>query len=251
MNQSDENKETFEVLTPQGFEHSDKPQKMKFTKRTSCVRCGTCCRTNPPTLLKNDAALLAAGTIGPEHLVVIRDGERVYSVSDKDTYVAPFEMIMVRGRDDSPVCRFLAGENVCEIYENRPAQCRAYTCYGPQVAVTGLEINRMTRNDIFGGIPLVMEAIARHNEKCSCRALADAFERIAGGDEPAVDTVLDMLQYDQYARPFLAEKLGIAPEVIGLILGRPLVETIRHFGFEVQQYGDEYILKLLEQEEQA
>lgn len=251
MNKNNEQKETFDVLTPQGYEHGDKPQKMKFTKRTSCVRCGTCCRTNPPTLLKADAALLADGTIGPEHMVVIRDGERVYSMSDKDIYIAPFEMIMLRGRDTSPVCGFLAGENVCEIYEARPAQCRAYTCFGPQVTVTGLEANRMTRSDIFGGIPLVMEAIARHDEKCSYRKLSELLEAVAGGDEAAADTVLDMLQYDMHARPFLAQKLELSPQIIELIFGRPLVMTIREFGYQVEQDGDDYILRIVKQEEPA
>lgn len=251
MNQNNEPKETFEVLTPQGYEHGDKPQKMKFSKRTSCVRCGTCCRTNPPTLLKADAALLADGTIRPEHMVVIRDGERVYSVSDKDIYIAPFEMIMLRGHGVSPACGFLAGENVCDIYETRPAQCRAYTCFGPQVTVTGLEASRMTRSDMFGEIPFVMEAISRHEAKCSYRLLADLLEAVAGGDEAAADTVLDMLQYDTQARPFLAEKLGLSPDVIRLIFGRPLTETIREFGYQVEQDGDDYILRIVKQEEPA
>lgn len=249
MSKESEKKEQFEILTPQGYEHGDKPQKMKFTKRTSCVQCGKCCRTNPPTLLKSDAALLAKGIIGPERLVVIRDGERVYSMGDKDIYVAPFEMIAVRGREGSPICGYLAGDNVCDIYEDRPTQCRAYTCYGPQATVTGLEAHRMTRRDIFGDIPLVMEAIARHDEKCSYRLLADTLEAVANGDEAAADAVLDMLQYDMYARPFLAEKLGLSPEVLGLILGKPLVVTIRQFGFEVERDGDDFIVRPLEQEE--
>lgn len=251
MKKKQKSKEDSVVLTPQGYEHGDKPQKMTFTKRTSCVRCGTCCRTNPPTLLRSDSSLLADSTIGPEHLVVIREAERVYSVSDKDIYVAPFEMIMVRGHDGSSVCGFLAGENVCELQEKRPAQCKAYTCYGPQTTVTGLEAARMTRSDIFGGVPLVMEAITRHDEKCSYRLLADLLDAVAGGDEAAVETVLDMLQYDLYARPFLAEKFGLPPEVLGLILGKPLVETIREFGYQVEQDGDDFILRLLKQEEEA
>ncbi len=69
----------------------------------------------------------------------------------------------------------------------------------------------MTRSDIFGGIPLVMEAIARHDEKCSYRKLSELLEAVAGGDEAAADTVLDMLQYDMHARPFLAQKLELSP----------------------------------------
>lgn len=251
MKEKQEKKNAFEVLTPQGYEDGDKPKKMKFTKRTSCVRCGTCCRTNPPTLLKSDSQLLVDGTIRPEHLVVIRDGERVLSMADQDIYSAPFEMIMVRGRGGSAVCGFLAGENVCELEEKRPAQCKSYTCYGPQATVTGLEASRMTRSDMFGGIPMVMEAIARHDEKCSYRLLGEALDAVAGGDESAVETVLDMLQYDQYARPFLAEKLGVTPAVLGLILGKPLVETIRQFGYQVEQDGEDFIVRPLKQEEKA
>jgi len=245
MNDNDEKTETFEVLTPQGYEYSDKPQKMKFTKRTHCVRCGTCCRSNPPTLLKNDLTLLANGVIGGEHLMVIRDGEHIYSVTDKDIYVAPFEMIMVRRREGSSSCRFLSGENECEIYEYRPAQCRMYTCFGPQATITGLESARMVRTHLFGDIPFVMEAIARHDTKCSYRQLENLLEAVKEGDESAVDDVLDMLQYDMQVRPFLAEKLGLSSDVIALIFGQPLMETIREFGYCVEREGEDFILQIV------
>ncbi|HMK43560.1 MAG TPA: YkgJ family cysteine cluster protein [Dissulfurispiraceae bacterium] len=240
----------FEVLTPQGYEYSDKPQKMKFTKRTHCVKCGLCCRTNPPTLLKNDMALFAGGSIQPEHVAVIREGEPVYSLADKEVYIAPFELLMVRGRAGSTVCSLLSGENVCDVYENRPAQCKAYACYGPQLTITGLETTRMVRRDLFGDIPFVLEVIDRHDEKCSYRELADALEKIAGGDEAAVDAVIDMLQYDIAVRPFVAEKLGLADHMIQLILGKPLLETIRLLGYQVDQEGEDYTIKPLEKKEE-
>ncbi|HSW63808.1 MAG TPA: YkgJ family cysteine cluster protein [Dissulfurispiraceae bacterium] len=235
----------FEVLTPQGYEHGDKPMKMKFAKRTSCVRCGTCCRTNPPTLLKPDMATLVAGALKPENLVVIRDGERVPSVSEKELYEAPFEMIMIRGRDGSAVCSFLSGENVCEIYENRPAQCRAYACFGPQATVTGLEAHRLTRRDIFAEVPVILELMERHNEKCSYRALGTALAKVADGDEAALDAVFDMLQYDTEARPFLLDNLGLPEDVLSLVLGKPMNETISLFGYRVDQEGADYIIRPL------
>lgn len=242
-------REKFEVLTPQGYEHGDKPMKMKFTKRTSCIRCGTCCRTNPPTLLKPDMSALVAGTLTPENLVVIRDGERVPAVSEKEIYEAPFEMIMIRGRDGSAVCRFLSGENVCEIHENRPVQCRAYTCFGPQATVTGLEANRLTRRDIFAELPVILDLMERHNEKCSYRALGTALAKVADGDESALEEVFDMLQYDTEARPFLLEKLGLPEDVLSLVLGKPMNETISLFGYRVDREGDDYIIRPLETKE--
>ncbi len=250
MTEKKKTSEKFEVLTPQGYEYGDKPQKMKFTKRTSCVRCGTCCRTNPPTLLKPDMALLVDGSIRPENLLVIRDGERVASQAEKELYEAPFELIMVRGRDGSAVCSFLSGENVCGIYENRPAQCRAYTCFGPQATVTGLEANRLVRRDVFAGAPVILEFVARHDEKCSYRALGEALMKVAGGDESALETVFDMLQYDTEARPFIMEKLGLPKDLLNLVFGRPLTEAIRLFGYQIDREGNDYIIRPLEAKEE-
>jgi Fe-S-cluster containining protein len=201
--------------------------------------------------MKSDMTLLVEGRVKPENLVVMRDGELVVSLTDKEIYEAPFEMIMLRGREGSSVCSLLTGENVCSIYESRPAQCRAYTCFGPQATVTGLEANRMVRREIFAEVPVVLELIARHEEKCSYRALGEALARIAGGDEAAVEAVFDMLQYDTEARPFLMEKLGIPEDVLGLVLGRPMLETIRLFGYQVDREGDDYIIRPLQKKEEA
>ncbi len=235
-------KSKLEILTPQGLENGDRPQKMRLNKRTSCIRCGKCCSESSPSLMKTDMSLFVSGVLSHENTYTIRDGEWVRSKGDGNIYESFVELIKIKDKDGTSVCLFYKDNEGCSIYENRPSQCRAYKCWTPENLMSGLEEKALKRSDIFGSIDLLMEAIGKHEEKCSCKKLSDAFDRLAEGREDAVEDIMDMLQYDTYIRPFLEEKFNIPPTAMGLILGRPLVDTINEFGFKVEKNGDEYIL---------
>lgn len=231
-----------EILTPQGLESRDKPQKMRLNKRTGCIRCGRCCSESSPSLMKEDISLFVSGVISHENVYTIRDGERVMSKGDGNIYESFVELIKIRDKHGTSKCLFYNDNEGCSIYENRPSQCRSYKCWAPENLMIGLEEKALRRSDIFGSIDLLMDVIEKHEEKCSYKRLSDAFDRMAEGKEDAVEDIMDMLQYDTYIRPFLEEKFNIPPTAMDLILGRPLVDTINGFGFKVENNGDEYIL---------
>ncbi len=243
MTMKDKNvKNKLEILTPQGLENSDKPQKMRFNKRTSCIRCGKCCSESSPSLMKADMSLFVSGVLSHENTYTIRDGERVRSKGDGNIYESFVELVKIKDKDRTSVCVFYKDNEGCSIYENRPFQCRAYKCWAPENLMSGLEEKALKRSDIFGSIDLLMEVIKKHEEKCSYKKLSDAFDRLAEGREDAVEDIMDMLQYDTYIRPFLEEKFNVPSTAMDLILGRPLADTINEFGFKVEKDGDEYIL---------
>lgn len=66
--------------------------------RTSCIRCGTCCKKGGPTLHHEDKAVLLAGQVGNRHLVTIRKGELVFDPRHEDLRPAEREMVKVRGK---------------------------------------------------------------------------------------------------------------------------------------------------------
>lgn len=235
-------KSRLEILTPQGLENSDNPQKMRLNKKTSCIRCGKCCSESSPSLIKDDSSLFVSGVLSHENTYTIRDGQRIRSKGDGNIYESFVELIKIKDKDGTSVCLFYKDNEGCSIYENRPSQCRAYKCWEPENLMSGLEEKALKRSDIFGSIDLLMEVIERHEEKCSYKKLSDAFDRLAEGKEDAAEDIIDMLQYDTYIRPFLEEKFKIPAGAIELILGMPLTDAINEFGFKVEKNGDEYIL---------
>lgn len=240
-----------DILTPQGLERGDKPQRMRLTKRTACERCGACCRASSPSLMKEDLALFTAGVLPSDAVYTIREGERVRSPEDGVRYESFTELIKIREKEDSGVCMFHRGDEGCAVYEQRPSQCRAYQCWAPEDLSRGLEAGALKRVDLFAPVDVLLEAIERHEEKCSYRKLAEDFERLAGGDEQALEAIFDMLQYDTYMRPFLKEKLNVPEGAMDLVLGRPLTERIIEFGFKVVREGEDYILLPIEEPKEA
>lgn len=243
-------KDKLDILTPQGFESGDKPQKMSLQKRTSCVRCGACCTGSSPSLMKEDLPLFMSGVLSHENTYTIRNGERIRSKGDGAVYESFMELIKLKDTGGASACVFYVKDEGCSIYENRPSQCRSYKCWAPENLMEGLEEGAMQRSDILGSVDMLIGVIEQHEEKCSYELLAGAFDRLAEGDEGAVETVMDILQYDTYVRPFLKEKLNVPENALDLILGRPMIDTVKEFGFKVVQEGDEYILLPMEEREE-
>ena len=262
MREEDEGSK-FEVVIPEGVSESETPKKMRLTKRTECVRCGKCCTGGGPALLKEDMRLFQAGVLSYDNTCTIRDGERVRSHGDGEIYESFMELVKVRNKDGKAECIFYQGDGKCGSYENRPAQCREYECWSANTApgespegpapgnvLEGLEKRGMTRRDLFQSVDALLKVIEKHEEKCSFRKLADAFDRVAKGEESAVEEIMEMLQYDTYARPFLVEKLNVPSGALDLVLGNSLIDAVNEFGFKVAREGDEYILLPQEEREE-
>ncbi len=231
------------------MENNCQPQKMQMQKRTACIRCGKCCTGSSPSLLKEDLALFVSGVLSYGNTVTIREGELVRSNGDGRVYESFMELIKIRSKDQGSVCVFY-NDDACDIYENRPSQCRQYECWRPSDLYGGFEKNALVRKELFHSIDILLEIIGRHEEKCSYRRLSGAIGRLADGDEGAVEDIMDMLQYDTYMRPFLQEKFNLPGDALDLILGRPLMETVNEFGFKVVREGDDYILSPVEEQDE-
>jgi len=233
-------KNNFEIITPQGLEESESPRKMRFSKKTECMRCGKCCTECSPSLIKQDMRLFISGALSPENVYTIREGEPARSGSD--VYESSIEIIKIRENEDAAGCIFYSEESGCIIYEDRPFQCKEYKCWETEAPLYGLEESALKRENVFGSVDIIMDAIKKHDDKCSYKRLSSAIARLNENNEDALDDIIDMLQYDTYIRPFLQDKLNISSTAMNLILGRPLIDTINEFGFKVEKNGEEYTL---------
>ncbi len=239
-------KNNFEIVTPQGLEESESPRKMRFSKKTECTRCGKCCTECSPSLIKQDMHLFISGALFPENVYTIREGEPVRSGSN--AYESFIEIIKIRENEETTGCIFYSEGSGCIIYEDRPLQCKKYKCWETEAPLYGLEESALKREDVFGSVNIIMDAIKKHDDKCSYKRLSFTIARLNENNEDALDDIIDILQYDTYIRPFLQDKLNISLSAMNLIFGRPLVDTINEFGFRVEKNGDEYILLPLKPE---
>jgi Fe-S-cluster containining protein len=233
-----------DIFTPQGYEGDDRPKKMRFKKKSSCDRCGNCCSTSSPSLMKEDIGLFISGLLSDENTYTIREGEIIRS-NDGNLYESFMELIKIREKENSTTCIFY--NKGCTIYDSRPVQCREFNCWETHQIKEGIEKIALKRADLFNQVDFIMEAIKRHDEKCSYKRLSDTLERLKNGIEEAVEDIIDMLQYDINLRELLMKKFNLKPHSMDLILGRALSDRLIEFGLKVVKDDEGYILQSIEE----
>lgn len=235
-------KDTFEILTPQGYEETGKPKKMSMFIRDKCERCGNCCKYGGPVLLKEDITLLSKGILTPLHLFTIRQGELIKSRHDAEHHIASMDLIKVTANALGS-CIFYDGLN-CTIYQNKPKYCSIYKCWSPEDAFIGLQDSALSREEIFKPLEDAIRLIQRHNELCSYEKLHALKERLDSADDTALSEVTEIIDFDMQCRDLAKKLFDATDDILDLMLGRPLFQTIKEFALEVRQEGDSYVLYL-------
>ncbi|MGC8937544.1 MAG: YkgJ family cysteine cluster protein [Thermodesulfovibrio sp.] len=234
----------------QGYDPDGKPKKMKFSMKTECQRCGECCKRDTPVILKEDIILLKKGVISEKDIYTIREGEKIRSFIDGDTYYSSMELIKLRPIFASSTCLFYDPEVGCTIYEMRPTVCREFECWSQNITITGLEERRLTRNDLFGSIDIVKEAINKHEEKCSLYKFNDIVEEFVSGKEEIFEKIVEMILFDSTIRDWAKGKLEIQDDVLPLLFGRSLMEIAPLYGVLIEKEGENFLIKVMKEAEQ-
>lgn len=232
--------------TIQGYDPDGQPKKMKFSTKTACERCGKCCITDTPMLLKEDMPLLMKGVITENDIYTIREGERIRSFIDGEIYEASMEMIKIRPIFGSSTCLFYDPQEGCTIYDSRPTVCREFECWRPNISITGVENRRLTRKELFRGLEILNEAIDRHEEKCSLVRFGSIVDEFVSGKEENFQTIVETIIYDQTIRDWCMKKLEIKADLIPLIFGRSIVEIASMYGLIIEKDGENFIIKVME-----
>lgn len=181
-----------------------------------CRRCGTCCRKGGPALHLPDAQRVRTGAIEPSALLTLRAGERVRDNVCGGIITVDTDVIKIRSRPDTVVCRFFdEARSTCRIYDHRPLECRALQCWDTAGIERVYAVNRLTRRDLFGEIPWLWELIEAHQDRCHPG-------RLTSGIDPG--ELSEMVAYDAHLRRLTAERTSVRADWLPLIFGRPLQE---------------------------
>ena len=217
------------------YELMERTIQIAYSTRPYCLRCGECCRLGSPSLHLEDAELLARGLISTRQMYTLRRGEPVSSNFEGKLGTLPSELIKFKEDQEQGYCRFYSeDQKSCDIYKNRPSQCRFQQCWDPGALETRWREKKLTRRDMLKDDQDLMELLELHDERCNPERLNHLFIQLRDtGDMTVMDQVLEMLRQDLAIRSLATTKLNRHPEELDFLLGRPLAEIVRSYGLRV------------------
>lgn len=212
--------------------------KAAYATRPYCVKCGECCSKGSPTLTVDDMCLFETGKIKPKDVFTLRKGEIVYDSRLERSLPNEQECIKIQEVPGERSCIFYQKWNrECSIYDERPEQCRFQECWDPKSDAT-VKGPPLTRRLLFEAAGDVWKIIQSHEEMCSHEVFSREISRLAATKGQTVENVLEFLRVDYYVRKFVSEKLGVEPEILELLFGRPLKDSLALYGLILDEQKD-------------
>ncbi len=221
-------------------------QRGKHQRIEECQQCGTCCEKGGPAFHQEDKPLIEKGSILSKYLFTIRAGEPVYENIAGGLTRASSDIIKIKGKGDTWRCWFLNEKNKnCEIYDNRPLECRVLKCWDTKDIETIYLRDLLTRKDLISKIAGLWDLVEDHQQRCDyglLETLSSTFKD--SHDKATEEKVLEMIRYDAHLRILIVKKGNMAQGMLEFLFGRPMLKTIVMFGLFVQQDGDHYRLRI-------
>lgn len=206
--------------------------------RTQCERCGECCKAGGPALHLADRELFERGVLGYEHVYTLRAGEVVHEQVRGGLVRLETEMIKVKGIGGGVggqwTCGFYRAEAGCEVYEDRPVECRALKCWDTADLEMMYMQERLTRRDLIDPGSALGQVVADHERMCPVGRLWDLAAALDAEEADAAREVLSLVRYDESMRQAFMHKAQVGPEYLDLFFGRPLGATMHQFGLELE-----------------
>jgi len=221
----------------------------------ACVQCGECCRKGGPVLHLEDLDLLRTERIPWSALYTIRSGEPVASPDGSGIFFLVDERIKLREKEGSRECIFLDPEtDLCTIYEDRPMECRAQSCWDRKSYQELENQPYLTRRDLFVHIDVLWDVIEAHRLRCGFEKLYELLRLLKNEQsrEKASEIagkIIELVSYENHFRLFMADQLNIPSDVLELVFGRPLEKLLKLFGYRVKTEGDTKFLEVLGEEQ--
>jgi Fe-S-cluster containining protein len=218
-------------------------------RAASCVRCGECCEKGSPTLLSLDLGLFHRDVLTLKDVYTLRPGEKATNREGEVTTLTE-ERLKVREVPGTRQCWFyLAANQTCRIYADRPEQCRRQNCWGEPPPLTAAD-ELLQRQHVFVGVPEVWDLIREHQDRCDCVQIVRHLADLGAGSEAAGDALFEALHFDHYLRQLLIDDWELTPEATEFLLGRPLAQFLETCGVNAT-LGPEGVFSLSPRQEPA
>lgn len=199
---------------------------------TECMRCGICCKKGGPSFHLADKHLIDEGIILTKHLFTIRKGELAYDNVRHELLPLASDLIKIKGKNNSNICIFFnESEKKCEIFNNRPTECKALKCWDTQEIEKIYSINRLTRKDLLLDIEGLWELVKDHQARCSYEKIKKTLQLQDNSKNAIQKEIRQIIRYDTEIRHLVVKKGGMDSKILDFLFGRPLMVTIKSFGF--------------------
>ncbi len=208
------------------------------TVRSSCTRCGSCCRQGGPALHSGDAGLVRSGPLRREHLVTVRRGELALAPLARAPEVVTDEFLKVRGQGRDWCCMFYDhAARACSIYGQRPLACGLLECARPEavLAIAGRDL--LTRFDCMAPDDPLLALAREHEQQCPCPDLARIRTRLRSGKQrrDTLRRLTDLVRQDLAMRARAAARYGLSVELELFCFGRPLFQLLAPLGVTTRE----------------
>ena len=206
--------------------------------KTECDRCGTCCTKGGPALHYEDSPLLHNNLLTPEHLITVRKGEPVFTLSDGNPRPALSEIVKIKGSGPEWTCLFFRAEkSECAIYEHRPLECSLLKCWDTADVERIAGRNLMNRYDIVAPHDPVRPFIKLHEDICSLENLAQILSALERKDshQQALSALTSLVNSDLAIRSQALERFRFSLDLELFYFGRPLFTFMNQFGIHTHE----------------
>jgi Fe-S-cluster containining protein len=201
----------------------------------ACMRCGVCCTKGGPSFHDADKALIEKGIIHSRCLYTLRKGELAHD--NVKGCLAPVEtdVIKLKGQNDSWTCIFFdEDQKTCEIYQNRPLECKMLKCWDTRQLEAIYDTNRLTRKDLVSEIKGLWELICDHQNRCDYDKIQKLVKALnSPAKKSAQKKLIEIIQYDLEIRKLVVSEGGLETDMLDFLFGRPLMKTIGNYGVRV------------------
>ncbi len=212
---------------------------MTDSRRSSCLRCGTCCQKGGPSFHLADQFLIEKGMIPAKYLFTIRKGELALDNVNGGLIPADSDIIKINGRGDTWTCWFYdQPAHSCMIYENRPLECRVLKCWDTADLERVYAEDRLTRKDLVSDVHGLWDLVTDHQARCdysTIQRLAAAV--LAGKRKQELRELIEVIRYDLELRRLVVAQGGLDAAMLDFLFGRPLIRTIQYYGLKAEQHG--------------
>jgi Fe-S-cluster containining protein len=220
----------------------------KNTVKTECDRCGTCCTKGGPALHYVDQKLVLNNRLKPEHLITIRKGEPVISLSIANPEPAQTEIVKIKGRGTEWTCLFFnEKETKCTIYEERPLECSLLKCWETEDLEKVAGKNLLDRHDIIAPEDPIIPFIEAIDEQCSLDRLPQLLSalRMENSRQQAMAELTSLVNIDLAIRLQAFAEFDFSLDQELFFLGRPIFKILNQFGIETHEANGTCSLSLI------
>ncbi len=185
---------------------------------------------------KEDIHLIKNGKILCKSLVTIRKGEPAFDNVRNRVVSSASDIIKIRSKNNSRSCIFLDdNKEACEIYDNRPIECKALQCWDTTEIEKLYDRDRLTRKDLLFETKDIWDLIIDHQNQCSYDRIRQLLGNGKDRDKSKTEEEIRFLvRYDAHLRSLLSEKGGMDSDMMDFLFGQTLAVTVRRLGIVLE-----------------